>query len=122
MSAFYRNLKTNVADKLLAQFQQGTVELVKIERVPTGPNNWDPVVEQETRYPLTAIAIGVANEFADDVTVLASDIMVTCNAGLGAIPIAGDRLEIDGVSHVVIRPMPIPAAGLTLIYKLIVRA
>lgn len=120
MSAFYRRMKTNVADKLLGQFSQGTVFLVRRTTV-AGTNPWDDPVITEVKYPMNVSARGVSNEYVDGVTILASDIQLTTTVP-DVVPVAGDIIEIDGKNYSLVQPFPIPAAGFTVAYKLVVRA
>lgn len=120
MSAFYQRMKTNVADKLLGQFSQGSVFLVRQEATP-GAKPWDDPVITEVKYPVNVAARGVSNEYVDGVTILASDIQLTTTVP-DVVPVAGDIIEIDGKNYSLVQPFPIPAAGFTVAYKLVVRA
>lgn len=120
MSAFYQRMKTNVADKLLKQFNQGDIVLVQATSIPPA-NPWDAPTTTEARTPLNAIAKGVSEQYVDGVTILSTDIEI-----VSAVPInqpkVSDFIEIDGKTTTLLRIIPIPAAGLTVAHKFLVRA
>lgn len=120
MSAFYQRMKTNVADKLLKQFKQGDIVLVQTVTTPA-PNPWDAPVTTELRTPLDAIAKGVSEQYVDGVTILSTDIEIVSAAPLVATKVS-DFIEIDGKTTTLLRIIPIPAAGLTVAHKFLVRA
>lgn len=120
MSAFYQRMKTNVADKLLGQFSQGAVFLVRQEATP-GAKPWDDPVITESWHSINVVARGVSDEYVDGVTILSSDIQLTTTVP-DVVPVAGDIIQIDGKHYSLVKPFPIPAAGFTVAYKLVVRA
>lgn len=121
MSAFYQRMKTNVADKLLNKFQQGSIELVRRTTV-AGTNPWDEPVVTEVSHKLAAIASGVAQEYVDGVTIFATDLQIVSAVPDGVVPNVSDIVKIDGKDTVLLRIIPVPAAGLTVAYKFLVRA
>lgn len=120
MSDFYQRMKTNVADKLLGQFKQGNIQLVRREVVPP-VNSWDAPTITDVTYQLDAIASGVAQEYIDGTTIVATDLQVVSAVPDGVIPAAGDIIKIDGKNTTLLRIIPVPAAGLTVAYKFLVR-
>lgn len=109
------------ADRLLAGAAQGTVTLTRtVAGTPDALEPWAPVPPTETEYALKAAVSGVAEEFVDGATIVATDLQVIC-AVPEIAPLAGDRMTIDGRACAVLRVMPIPAAGTVCAYRLIVR-
>src|SRR5512139_704123 len=101
-----------IASEVLAEFQQGSVTLVRrTYGVPDPQTPWTPGdVTETTEYTLAAVVRGVKKQHVDGTLILASDLMVTCNADL-VEPLMSDVLKIDGVPHAIRRIEPIPAAG-----------
>lgn len=121
MANFYARMKTNVADKLLKQSKQGVIMLTRTVVVPPA-NSWDdPNVTTES-HPLDSIAKGVSEKYVDGVTILATDLEIVSAVPDGVTPTVSDIITIDGKNTAILRIVPIPAAGLTVAYKFLVRA
>lgn len=121
MADFYQRMKINVADKLLTKFQQGSIALVRRTVSPPASPGGAPIVSNVS-HQLQAIASGVSQQYVDGVTILATDLQVVSAVPDGVVPTAGDVITIDGKSTVLLRIVPVPAAGLTVAYKFLVRA
>lgn len=107
------------ARRMLAKAKQGQVILTR-ETITPGENRWDdPTISKEDE-DLVAVVSGIAAEFVDGSTVLASDRQVLCAPpAMGIRP--GDILTIDGKPVTLIRQVPIPAAGEPAALRVIVR-
>ena len=115
---FYADLR-NVASGLLAEFNQGTVEIGRPVTTP-GANEWSSPTTTIQWQPINAVARGVSQEFVDGVNIVATDLQIT--ADLGAYqPAAGDRIRVDGKEVSVLRFDRIPAAGTVVATRIIVR-
>ena len=86
--------------------------------VPAQP--WIPAPETRTTIAIDAVVSGVAKEFVDDKTIMATDLSVLC-----AVPDMdyqpGDELSIDGHPVTILRVVDIPAAGTKVATRFIVR-
>lgn len=109
------------ASRLLSRFAQGAVTLTRtIPGEPDPETPWIPGEPTVTTYTLDATVRGVAKEFIDGTTILATDLEVTA-AALGTDPGPGDTLAIDGQTVTIIKQMRVPAAGTLVCWKWIVR-
>lgn len=118
MSDIYTELQP-VATELLEEFKQGTIALVSITE-GSGPADepGDPV---ETIHALSATVKGVSFKHVQSGFALESDLMVT-SAVLNEVTISGkDFITIDGVRHKIVKDMSVPAAGIKIAWKFIVR-
>jgi hypothetical protein len=115
---FYEEMQ-GVASDLLGEFRQGVVILTKTVTAP-GPNDWTPGTETSTDYPLDAVVRAVEDKYVDGTTVLTTDRQVTCSVLAVEIE-PGDRLAIDGKAVTLVKVMRIPAAGMAVAWKMIVR-
>lgn len=104
------------ADRLIDRFSQGTIEYETTTVAPP-VNPWDEPVETITRTALDGVAGGVSQEFVDGVAILSTDLQIISSS---PIPVGG-RIIIDGTPHVTIRHDKIPAAGVTVAHRYIVR-
>lgn len=116
MAKFDYNKMKATADRLIDRFAQGvTASVIVVTTVP--PNSWEDPTVTETRTSIDAVARGVSQQYIDGVTIIATDLQVISSS---AIPIDA-RIEIDGVQRAIIRHDKIPAAGVTVAHRYIVR-
>lgn len=111
----------STSQRMLGDFQQGTVKLVKIT---TGGDPWDPT-ETEVEHTQDATVKGVSAKYVGMETegggmIVASDLEVTVPGG-GEVPAMADKYNIDGTVYSIVQVMKIPAAGTAVVYKVIVR-
>lgn len=116
MAGFDYNKMKATADRLINRFNQGTIEYELVTSVPP-VNPWDEPTETITRSKIDGVAGGVSQEFVDGVAILSTDLEVISSS---PIPVGG-RIIIDGVPHITIRHDKIPAAGVTVAHRYIVR-
>lgn len=110
------------ASRLLGRFAQGVVTLTRVTRASADPATpWIPGAETTTSYALSATVRGVSKELVDGTAILATDLQVMA-AVPGVEPALTDRIEIDGQSMTIVRIDQIPAAGLAVAYRMVVRA
>jgi hypothetical protein len=115
--SFYGEMQA-VARDLLREFDQGGVVL-SVATPGSGPaHNPGPVTFVDTAIDGTVR--GVSAQYVDQVSVLASDLMVTIPGGV-VVPKATDKVKLFGVSHNIVRIMPKPAQGTVAAYLIIVR-
>lgn len=137
---FYEEM-ADVAAELLAEFKQGVVTVVRMTQEGEKPIDWPtwqpwnpPTVMR--LYELDAVVAGVPEKLVDGEVVKATDLMITCSdrmwlVSIDAVPVepesvpfdAGllDTLQIDGRAVTVIQPTPVPAAGVKVVHKFVVR-
>lgn len=113
-----------IAGNVLTQFHQGTDDapIALIKMTPgTGPaGNPGPEI---AALPITltgAVVKGVPTKYILQKLAIEGDLQVTMKVGEG-VPEVGDKFLINGVPWRVIQPMPVPAAGVPVVYKPIVR-
>lgn len=116
MAGFDYNKMKATADRLLNRFSQGVIEYETVTTVPPA-NSWEEPVETVTRTTIEGVAGGVSQEFVDGVSILSTDLQVIASS---PVPVGG-RIIIDGVHHVVVRHDKIPAAGVTVAHRYILR-
>lgn len=109
------------ATRLLDRFNQGIIVLSKPGTTTPPANPWEPpIVVAPVSYTLKATAKGVSDEFVNGTTILATDLEITA-AEFGAEPDPADALTIDGKAVTVVKTWRIPAAGVLVAWKFIVR-
>ena len=118
MSDFYREMQ-GVASELLAEFSQGTV-VYTITGPSTGPE-WNPTPGAPVSYTLDATVQGVAKEYVDGTLILATDLQVTCSVFAVEPSLAG-TITIDGKVCQIVRVDKVPGAGVTIAWRIFVRA
>lgn len=121
MTPFNYDRMRATAGRLLDRFAQGTVTLTReVPGVGDPDQPWLPVEPTELSEPLVGAVRGVSAQYVDGVTILATDLQVTCKPPALGIQL-GDKVTIDGKPVIVLRIMAKPAAGLPAAYTLIVR-
>ena len=121
MTPFNYDRMRATAGRLLDRFAQGTIILTRETPGAVDENEpWLPVNPTEASEPLICAVRGVSSQYVDGVTVLATDLQVTCKPPAMGI-LLGDKVTIDGKPVIVLRIMAKPAAGLPAAYTLIVR-
>ena len=118
MSDFYGRLQ-GTASRLMAKFSQGQV-VYTITGAPTGPA-WDPTPGAPVSYTLDATVQGVEADYVDGSLILATDLQVTC-AVFGAEPSLAGTITIDGMILQIVRVDKVPGAGVTIAWRIFVRA
>lgn len=115
---FYSEMQ-GIASKLLKEFNQGNINLIKFESVD---GNVDEPIEQiEKVYPLKGVAKGVSYKYLKEGFNAITDFEVTVAVDNNITPNINDFLEIDGVKYKIIQDISVPAAGLRVAWKFIVR-
>lgn len=130
MSDFYSEMQ-GVASELLKEFGQGQV-VYTITGAPTGPA-WNPTPGAPVSYTLDATVQGVAKEYVGAIVqgagresvggamILATDLQVTC-AVFGSEPSLAGTITIDGKVCQIVRVDKVPGAGVTIAWRIFVRA
>ena len=117
MSLYQRMQQT--AGRLLGQYKQGAITYTA-PGTQTGPA-YAPVFEPGQVYPLDATASGVGQQYRGSTLVIETDKEVTA-AVFGVTPSISGTVTIDDVVHQIVLVQQVPAAGLPVAWKLIVRA
>lgn len=122
MAKFDYGKMQGTASRLMERFAQGVVTLERPgEEIPP-PNEWtDPTYTDPVTIPLNAAVKGVSEKYINGTTIVATDLEVTA-AVFGDEMGVGDVLKVDGKPVQVIKTMKIPAAGVTVAWKFIVRS
>lgn len=115
MSIYQRSQAT--ASRLLKKFAQGSVAYE--DRIRTGGADWSPIYKTVS-LPLDAAVKGVGQMFKDSSLINESDLLVTC-AVFGATPTTNGSVMIDGARHTVVQVQQVPAAGVPVAWKIVVR-
>jgi hypothetical protein len=112
MSDRYAYARERVAAKL-AEFNTGAITLTRTTRA--APNPATPhipgAVTTTDVYSLDARADGVAAEYVNGTTILATDLMVIAAPPADIIPRLTDTLSIDGAPKTIKKIEAVPAAG-----------
>ena len=119
MAGFDYGKMTSTASRLLKRFNQGVIRY--IEAGPSTGPAWNPTPGADVISVLDATASGVAAEYFDGKSVLATDLMVTA-AVFDRVPTMNGRIEIDGKEVQVVKIMAKPAAGTVVVWNFICRA
>lgn len=130
------------ANRLLARFKQGRVTVIRnVDGDPRPPDwpTWEPWPDNSRRevYELDAVVKGVSEKFIDGDTVKASDLEVVCSNKMTLVEVDGDpvapvavefdvalaeTMNIDGQPVTIVRRVAVPAAGVKIVHRFIVRA
>lgn len=129
MADFYGEMKA-VAASMLAPTSagglgQGVIKLTRV--VPATPNPsspWTPVAPVRTTETINGAVRGVDAELvgveAGGTVILASDLIAVCTPPKITFS-AGDTLEIDSKAYNIISVQNVPAAGIAVVTKFVVR-
>lgn len=116
----------DIAGQLLAQpsaggFGQGEVVYIAVTQVDDAGDPWEVDSESTVETTLSATVRGVPDMLVDGKDVVASDLLVTAAANVAITPKTGDRIRIDGTERRVGKVMPIPPAGTTVVWQIVVK-
>lgn len=136
MSDFYGEM-ADIARDLMGEFKQGVVTLRRVDLGPVDPATpWIPPSEVASVFELDAVVKGVSEQFINGTTIVATDREVTCSdkmtlVRVGGEPVSpvvspvevrpGDVISVDGVAITIVKTIRIPAAGVAVAHKFIVR-
>ncbi|WP_018428222.1 hypothetical protein [Hoeflea sp. 108] len=112
--SFYDEMR-DVADELLGEFKQGSVQLKRVTTAP-GPNEWTPAPETVETWPLSATITRLHQRYENGVLIVQTGDMVTF-AVPAVEPQITDKLIIDGAERVITNLTPIPSAGTVVAWK-----
>ncbi len=125
---FYKDLQA-VASDVLSTFRQGDIKLVKFEPVevldengvviPPSPDQ--PAETEEVLHDLKGTVRGVSFKYLSSSFVTATDLEVTTAVLDGVEVSVNDLIEIDGVRYNIVEDVSVPAAGVRVAWKFIVR-
>lgn len=125
MSVDYAGIAVEVA-AAFEEVKQGVVILRRTtyaEPDPTTP--WIPGEETVVSHELDAIASAVtvdqANaKYIDGTTITTADIVLTCSVP-PVVPAMTDTLTVDGAVRAIKKIIQVPAAGIPVLFKIIVQ-
>ena len=139
--AFDYGRMADTASRLMGRFRQGLVTVERVtaegERPPELPvwQPWDPETTVR-QYRLDATVRAVERRFVDGTLILTTDEQVTCSDKMTLISVDGaavteeeatfdvellDTLKIDGRAVTVLKVLPTPGAGVSIVHKIAVR-
>lgn len=119
MSDIYTEFQ-GIASDLIGEFAQGEVVLVQ-PGAKTGDAH-NPTVWPPTEHAVDATVSGVPQKMIDGTLILASDLMVTIAGDVAVRPEPDWSIKIDGRPHAIVQIAAIPPAGVTVVYKIVVRS
>jgi hypothetical protein len=111
---FYDDM-ADMAVEVLAEFQQGTVQLKRVT-VGEAPNEWTVPQETEETFPLSATVRRIHQRYENGVLIVETGDQVLF-AVPAVEPLITDTLIIDGAERAITNLTPIPAAGTPLAWK-----
>lgn len=111
---FYQEMQ-DTATELLTEFNQGVIQFIP---VIDGANDWDAKTEG-TAINISATVKGAASKYWSDL-ITQSDLEVT-SAVFSQIPKMDGLISIDGSKKQIIQIDPIPAAGITVAWRIFVK-
>ena len=106
------------AQRLLASYATGDVQSVTITVTPAA-NEWEMPTTTTERTPIDAFVTGIAEKYIDGTRIVATDRMAIVAADV--VIVNGDTVTVDGKPVEVVQVVPIPAAGVAAIKKLVIR-
>jgi hypothetical protein len=118
--AFYAEM-ADIALDIIDEFQQGVLMLERRTLV-AGAEPWDPSVPTTQQFPVVGTVQAVDRRLVDGTTVIATDrmaIIPTNSLPVNVRPEMSDRLVIDGEPAVIKKILTVPAAGIAIVYKLV---
>lgn len=125
----YAGLRELVAGTV-ATWKTGTVTLTRTTRAPADPETPStPGAATTEVYELDAVVKGVSEQYINETTILATDLMVVASpqarrASDGVVvqidPQMSDVLTIDGAAKVIKAIKPSPAAGDPAVFRIFV--
>lgn len=137
---FYSEM-AEVAAGLLAEFKQGRVTVVRNtggDPMPPDWPTWEPWPDNSRQevYELDAVVKGVSAKLVDGDVVVASDLELTCSHKMTLVEVDGeavtpvavefdaallDTLNIDDRPVTIVRDLTVPAAGVPVAHRYVVR-
>lgn len=132
----------STAGRLLARFKQGRVTVVRnVDGDPMPPDwpTWEPWPDNSRRevYELDAVVRGVSAKLVDGDVVVATDLEVVCSHKMMLAEVNGavvtpaavefdaallDTLNIDGRPVTIVRDLTVPAAGVPVAHRYVIRS
>lgn len=116
--SFYKDLQ-GITKDIMSEFKQGSVQLVKVTQ-NRGTID-DPGQVTETIHDLDASVTGVSFRLVRRGIAAETDQMVTSSVIDGVEVTARDFILIDGVRHKIVSDQSVPAAGVKVAWKFVVR-
>lgn len=118
MVGIYEELQ-GVVGEVMAEFKQGVIKYVKVTP-GNGPAD-DPGPSTPTPYTLDAAARGVSQKYVTTGLAVATDLQLTMAVRSDVTPDVTGFIEMDGVSHKIVRVDNIPPAGVPVAHVIIFR-
>lgn len=111
---------TPTAKRLLAKFKTGVVEIGRPVTTP-GAGTYDPPTAVTVYTEVNAVVTGVSQKYVDGTNIVMSDRQVLFQAPIAFNPAAGDKMRIDGDVVAVLTVMPVLAAGVPVVERVMAR-
>lgn len=118
MSDFYKSMQ-GLATDLLTEFNQGSIEYVKLTKGDGPPD--DPGPPSEKKYPVKGAVRGVKFKYVDGTHIIASDLQTTIAVDPRFQPDMTGFLMVDGKRFKIVSVQPIPPAGTVVANRIIFR-
>lgn len=117
--SFYEEMQ-QIATSVLTEFNQGSIKLVQLE-TPVNGSPDDPGDPVETVTELKGAVTGVTFKYLKEGYNAITDFEATIAVVPDVEPKEGDFLEVDGVQYKIVKDVSVPAAGLKVVWKFIIR-
>ena len=120
---FYEEMAA-VATELLTEFDQGGTLSRTTTAAPAPETPWLPgestTVTHTLRCAVSAVTVDQANaKYIDGTVITSADLVVTC-AVPEIVPAMTDTLTIDGLARTIKKIVQIPAAGVSVAFKIFI--
>ena len=116
--SFYSEMQ-DIATDLLTEFDQGTIEYVKM--TPGGGPADNPGEPTEVKTGVEGVVKGVSFKYIDGTNILSTDLQLTFAVKVGLVIDYKDYVDIDGTRLKIIKGFNIPPSGITVAQRLILR-
>lgn len=117
--SFYDEMQ-QIATNVLGEFNQGVIKLIQLKTPENGTPD-DPGELTEVVTELKGVVSGITFKYLKEGYNAVTDFEATVAVVQGVQPLEGDFLEVDGVQYKIIKDVSVPAAGVNVVWKFIVR-
>lgn len=117
--SFYDEMQ-QIATSVLTEFNQGSIKLIQLE-MPSDGSLDDPGEPIEVVTELKGAIKGISFKYLKEGYNAITDFEATVAVVQNVQPKENDFLEVDGIQYKIIQDVSVPAAGLKVVWKFIVR-
>lgn len=114
--AFYTEMQ-GVADELITEFEQGTVQIVRTTPSVADPSRpWDATYS-DTPSSVLAVVKAVRTQFVVGTRVIERAVQIVMPGSVTPEPLPKDKYIVDGRSRITYKFERIPEAGIPVAFK-----